>query len=114
MIYGHVPGFEPDHHAAVMTAILNLVPGAAFSLVGDDLADIDWQDDRDMPSEADILAEVERCWQDWHNTEYQRLRKPEYPPIEDYLDGVVKNDQAQIDAYVAACQAVKDQYPKPV
>jgi hypothetical protein len=35
------------------------------------------------------------------------------PPITDYLDGVVKGDQAQIDAYVAACQAVKDKYPKP-
>ena len=35
-----------------------------------------------------------------------------YPPITDYLDGVVKGDQAQIDAYVAACLAVKAKYPK--
>ena len=52
-------------------------------------------------------------WADWNYSEYQRLRKPEYPPIEDYLDGIVKGDQAQIDAYVEACQAVKDRYPKP-
>jgi hypothetical protein len=44
---------------------------------------------------------------------YQRQRAAEYPPIADYLDGVVKNDQAQIDAYIAACQAVKAKYPKP-
>ena len=44
---------------------------------------------------------------------YATKRKAEYPPISDYLDGVVKNDQAQIDAYVAACQAVKNKYPKP-
>jgi hypothetical protein len=44
---------------------------------------------------------------------YATKRKAEYPPITDYLDGVVKGDQAQIDAYVAACQAVKDKYPKP-
>jgi len=25
----------------------------------------------------------------------------------------VKGDQAQIDAYIAACQAVKTKYPKP-
>ena len=43
---------------------------------------------------------------------YQELRAAEYPPIEDYLDGVVKGDQAQIDAYIAACQAVKAKYPK--
>jgi hypothetical protein len=30
----------------------------------------------------------------------------------DYIDGVVKGDQAQIDAYVAACLAVKAKYPK--
>jgi hypothetical protein len=39
-------------------------------------------------------------------------RRREYPPITDYLDGVVKGDQAQIDAYIAACQAVKAKYPK--
>ena len=44
---------------------------------------------------------------------YQQLRAAEYPPMADYLDGVVKNDQAQIAAYIAACEAVKAKYPKP-
>lgn len=44
---------------------------------------------------------------------YKSKRQREYPPITDYLDGVVKGDQAQIDAYIAACQAVKSKYPKP-
>ena len=43
---------------------------------------------------------------------YISKRAAEYPPITDYLDGVVKGDQAQIDAYIAACQAVKAKYPK--
>ena len=43
---------------------------------------------------------------------YKEQRRSEYPPITDYLDGVVKGDQAQIDAYIAACQAVKAKYPK--
>ena len=43
---------------------------------------------------------------------YKSKRAAEYPPITDYLDGVVKGDQAQIDAYVAACLAVKAKYPK--
>lgn len=46
--------------------------------------------------------------------EYKEKRRNEYPPITDYIDGVVKGDQSQIDAYVAACQAVKAKYPKPV
>jgi hypothetical protein len=46
-------------------------------------------------------------------TEYKRQRVAEYPLITDYIDGVVKGDQAQIDAYIAACLAVKAKYPKP-
>ena len=43
---------------------------------------------------------------------YIAKRAAEYPPMSDYLDGVVKGDQQQIDAYIAACQAVKAKYPK--
>lgn len=44
---------------------------------------------------------------------YSQLRIEEYPPMSDYLDGVVKGDQAQIDKYIADCLAVKAKYPKP-
>lgn len=44
--------------------------------------------------------------------EYITKRAAEYPSITDYLDGVVKGDQAQIDKYIADCQAVKAKYPK--
>jgi len=44
---------------------------------------------------------------------YAEKRAAEYPPVVDYMDGLVKNDQAQMDAYVAACLAVKAKYPKP-
>lgn len=43
---------------------------------------------------------------------YADLRSREYPPMSDYLDGVVKGDQAQIDKYIADCLAVKAKYPK--
>ena len=39
-------------------------------------------------------------------------RASEYPPITDYIDGVVKGDQAQIDKYIADCLAVKARFPK--
>ena len=44
---------------------------------------------------------------------YKAQRATEYPPMADYLDGVVKGDQAQIDKYIADCQAVKTKHPKP-
>ena len=45
---------------------------------------------------------------------YIAKRASEYPPITDYIDGVVKSDQAQIDKYIADCLAVKAKYPKGV
>lgn len=41
------------------------------------------------------------------------LRSNEYPPMSDYLDGIVKGDQAQVDKYISDCLAVKAKYPKP-
>ena len=45
---------------------------------------------------------------------YIAKRAAEYPPITDYIDGVVKGDKAQIDKYIADCLAVKAKYPKGV
>lgn len=45
-------------------------------------------------------------------SDYQIQREMEYPPMADYLDGLVKGDQTQINTYIAACQAVKAKYPK--
>lgn len=44
---------------------------------------------------------------------YADKRRGEYPPITDYLDGVVKGDQAQIDEYIQKCLEIKAKYPKP-
>lgn len=44
---------------------------------------------------------------------YKELRAVEYPDFRDYLDGIVKGDQAQVQAYIDACLAVKAKYPKP-
>jgi hypothetical protein len=45
-------------------------------------------------------------------SDYASLRRPEYPPFTDYLDAVVKDDAAAIEAYRKACLAVKAHYPK--
>jgi hypothetical protein len=42
----------------------------------------------------------------------ETLRAESYPPMADYLDGLVKNDSAQIEKYIASCNAVKEKYPK--
>ena len=45
---------------------------------------------------------------------YAQNRAMAYPPISQYLDGVVKSDQSQIDKYIADCLAVKAKYPKEI
>lgn len=55
--------------------------------------------------EAEVLRPV-------YISTYAQKRAAEYPPMTDYLDGVVKGDQAQIDKYIADCLAVKAKYPK--
>jgi hypothetical protein len=59
-----------------------------------------------------IQEEVSRLKQLEIAEAYKAKRQAEYPPITDYLDGVVKGDQAQIDKYIADCLAVKTKYPK--
>ena len=95
-------------------ALTNLRPGSAWSLVGDDYSGINWMDpDTPIPTEEEVTAEIQRLQAEWDAVEYQRLRAAEYPDFRDYLDGIVKGDQVQIDKYIADCQAVKDKYPKP-
>lgn len=43
---------------------------------------------------------------------YAEKRASEYPPMADYIDGIVKGDAVQVQAYIDACLAVKAKYPK--
>jgi hypothetical protein len=65
-----------------------------------------------MTAEEITKAQEEQAYVDAHA--YIAKRASEYPPITDYIDGVVKGDQAQIDKYIADCLAVKQRFPKGV
>jgi len=92
------------------TAILSLVPNAEF-VIRDDV--IEWHSPSTSPvSDEQIAQELTRLEQQYATDAYKRNRLAEYPPLTDYLDGVVKGDQTQIDKYIADCLAVKAKYPK--
>ena len=59
-----------------------------------------------------VKAEMDRSDAEYDAQDYARKRKSEYPDIYDYMDGIVKNDQAQIDKYIADAQDVKSKYSK--
>lgn len=73
-----------------------VIDGIAYDVDGNEVA----YDKDAVEALSDSLAYIDR-------------RAAEYPPMSDYLDGVVKGDQAQIDKYIADCLAVKAKYPKP-
>lgn len=43
---------------------------------------------------------------------YKELRKAEYPPMEEYIDAVVKDDTVAINEYISKCLEIKVKYPK--
>jgi hypothetical protein len=72
----------------------------------------EWNLDIAKPTEAQLNAfeaqanEVERL------NLVKANRANEYPDFKEYLDGIVKGDDAQIQKYINDCLAVKAKYPK--
>jgi len=98
----------------IADALQSLRPGAVWVMSNEEYSELEWQDEyQSKPTETDVIGEIEKLQKDSDDTEYQRWRIREYPPMQDYLDGIVKNDTAQIQKYIDECLAVKEKYPKP-
>lgn len=97
-------------------ALDSLYPGSVWILRGDDLSGLEWMDEsKPAPTHEILWPEVERLQQQYDLEEYKILRKTEYPPLQDFADAMYwhrKGDDTKLDAYVAACDAVKARYPK--
>lgn len=97
----------------ITEAILALRPKANFIVFGGTYEGIQWNDQHQTkPAKEEIESEILRMQSNIDANRYRSLRIAEYPSITDYLDGVVKGDQAQIDKYITDCLAVKAKYPK--
>ena len=72
----------------------------------------EWNLDIAKPTEAQLNAleaqanEVERL------NLVKANRANEYPDFKEYLDGIVKGDNVQVQKYINDCLAVKAKYPK--
>jgi len=72
----------------------------------------EWNLDIAKPTDAQLNAleaqanEVERL------NLVKANRAKEYPDFKEYLDGIVKGDNAQVQKYINDCLAVKAKYPK--
>ena len=96
----------------IIEAILKINPNAEVSVNADDINQITWHNGTTPISANEILAKQQELIAAYNANQYQRDRAKEYPDFKEYLDGIVKGDQAQIDKYIADCLAIKTKYPK--
>ena len=100
--------------ATLVDALESKWAGTKWSCADALYSKLDWKDDNVVPkpTEEEVNAEIARLQTEYDAQDYARKRKEEYPDIYDYMDGIVKDDQTQIDKYISDSQAVKDKYPK--
>ena len=98
----------------IIKAILKINPNAKVAVRGTDLetCEIEWHQDTQPIDKELILEKLIELQAEYNANQYQRDRSKEYPDFKEYLDGIVKGDQQQIDKYIADCLAVKAKYPK--
>jgi hypothetical protein len=86
--------------------------GKKWILNGDSYDGLNWLDELPKPTKEELDSQWIAIQAYIDANAYIAKRQAEYPPITDYLDGVVKGDQTQIDKYIADCLSVKAKYPK--
>ena len=99
----------------IIEALHRLCPNAEWHFRNEDVYEnLVWQDKNfPKPTKEQLENLTQTIIAERAAVVYKKQRAKEYPPITDYLDGIVKGDQQQVQAYIAACLAVKAKYPKP-
>ena len=99
-------------------ALQSLRPGALWAHQGS-LETLEWREPpvweggQKRPKNEEIIEERKRLQKQYDNYKYKFDRAEEYPDFSEYLDGLVKGDTEQMQAYIDACLAVIAKYPKP-
>jgi len=96
----------------IIRSILAINPNAEVTVNAEDINQITWLNGTTPIPANEILAKQQELITEYNSKQYKRDRANEYPNFKEYLDGIVKGDQAQIDKYIADCLAVKAKYPK--
>jgi hypothetical protein len=95
----------------IIQTILTITSNAQASVLGDDINTLVWHDNNPTNITNQQILDKQQELQALENV-YDNRRK-EYPDFRDYLDGIVKGDNAQVQKYINDCLAVKAKYPKP-
>jgi len=96
----------------ILKAIKAINPNAEVSINADDINQITWHNGTTPIDNQTILNKQQELIAEYQDNEYKRNRSKEYPDFKEYLDGIVKGDNAQVQKYINDCLAVKAKYPK--
>lgn len=94
----------------IAAALQSLKPGTRWVVRGNNYSDIEWLDESTIPTEEELLAEIDRLQSEYDALEYQRLRAKEYPSFAEQFDILYHGGY---DAWKASIDLVKSKYPKP-
>jgi len=95
-------------------ALDSLTPNAGWSWDGKTYEGISWHPDNtdDLPTKAELDAEVTRLQTEYDALAWKRNRQAEYPTLIDCIHALLDGGDTLTDLQ-AARQLVKDTYPKP-
>jgi rhodanese-related sulfurtransferase len=92
-------------------ALFLLYPTAVWTLNSDDYSGLTWlSEDISKPTEAELFAECDRLQAEYIANAYKYKRAAAYPSFADQFDLLYHGG---MDAWKAAIDAVKQEYPKP-
>jgi hypothetical protein len=96
----------------IIKAIKAINPNAEVVVNAEDINQITWLNGTTPIDNETILNKQQELIAQYQANEFKRQRAKEYPDFKEYLDGIVKGDDAQIQKYINDCLAVKAKYPK--
>ena len=94
-------------------ALDSLTPNAGWSWDGKTYEGISWHPDNtdDLPTKAELDAEVTRLQTEYDALAWKRNRQAEYPSLIDCIHALLDGGDTLTDLQTTR-QAVKDKYPK--
>lgn len=98
--------------------LIKLYPNKNWRVINDPqlYENIVWEETAvEKPTKETLLSVLEELNNQAKSVRYKNNRAQEYPPLEDLADAVYwqsKGDNSKMQAYLIACDAVKQKYPK--
>jgi hypothetical protein len=107
--------------ATISDAINSLSPNSQYIIINNDYDQITWleppvhEGGKKKPSKQQVEEEIKKIQKNYDDTEYQRLRSPEYPNLSEFADAfywLQKGDNTKMNEYISKCDSIKEKYPK--